>query len=64
MPVYIYIHGGCFTFGSGSQSVFNGENLSKKGIVVVTINYRLNVFGFFGMKNMKKKINGKFTNTN
>jgi para-nitrobenzyl esterase len=46
-PVVVYIHGGAFTDGSGNVPVYDGENLAKKGLVVVTINYRVNVFGFF-----------------
>jgi para-nitrobenzyl esterase len=49
LPVYVYIHGGCFTSGAGSDTDFDGFNLSKKGMVVVTINYRLGGFGFFGI---------------
>ncbi len=45
-PVLVWIHGGAFAEGSGSLPSFDGEALAKKGLVVVTINYRLNVFGF------------------
>jgi carboxylesterase type B len=47
LPVYVYIHGGGNTEGSGAVPVYDGEGLAKKGIVVVTVNYRLGVFGFF-----------------
>lgn len=46
-PVMVWIHGGGFVMGSGSQEIFNGAELAKKGIVVVTFNYRLGRFGFF-----------------
>jgi para-nitrobenzyl esterase len=46
-PVYIYIHGGGNTEGSGAVPVYEGEGLAKKGVVVLTINYRLGIFGFF-----------------
>jgi para-nitrobenzyl esterase len=46
-PVLVWLHPGGFTSGSGSQPGFDGENLAKKGLVVVTINYRLGIFGFF-----------------
>jgi para-nitrobenzyl esterase len=45
-PVMVWLHGGGFVEGSGSLPSFDGENLSKKGVVIVTINYRLGVFGF------------------
>jgi para-nitrobenzyl esterase len=43
----VWIHGGAFNFGSGSQAEYNGRNLAQKGVVVVTINYRLGPLGFF-----------------
>ncbi len=46
-PVAVHFHGGAFTDGSGNVPVYDGENLAKKGLVVVTVNYRVNVFGFF-----------------
>jgi para-nitrobenzyl esterase len=46
-PVYLYIHGGGNREGSGGIQVYDGEGLARKGIVVVTLNYRLGVFGFF-----------------
>ena len=46
LPVMVWIHGGAFNFGSSSQPEYNGKNLAKKGIVVVTINYRLGPLGF------------------
>ena len=46
-PVMVWLHGGGFTQGSGSDVLFDGENLASKGPVIVTINYRLGVLGFF-----------------
>ena len=46
LPVLVYIHGGALTEGSGSIGVYNGEELAKKGIIVITINYRLGPLGF------------------
>ncbi len=45
-PVFVWIHGGAFTGGSGAVPIYNGEGLASKGLVMVTINYRLGVFGF------------------
>lgn len=47
LPVVVWIHGGAFNTGSSSQSEYDGRNLAKKGVVVVTINYRLGPLGFF-----------------
>src|SRR5262249_15590545 len=44
--VMVWIHGGAWTRGSGSTPTYDGAALAKKGVVVVTTNYRLGVFGF------------------
>ncbi len=54
-PVMVWIHGGGLTRGSGSVATYDGENLAKQGVVLVTINYRLNVFGFFGHADLTKE---------
>jgi len=46
LPVVMFIHGGGFSGGAGDVAVYDGANLAGKGLVVVTINYRLGVFGF------------------
>jgi para-nitrobenzyl esterase len=46
LAVLVYIHGGGFTEGSGAIDTYDGEALARKGIIVVTINYRLGVLGF------------------
>jgi para-nitrobenzyl esterase len=45
-PVMVWIHGGAWTRGSGYTQQFDGSQLARKGVVVVTTNYRLGVFGF------------------
>jgi para-nitrobenzyl esterase len=45
-PVLVFIHGGGFTSGGSSCEVYDGEGLAKKGIVFVSINYRVGVLGF------------------
>jgi para-nitrobenzyl esterase len=46
-PVMVWLHGGGFSSGSGGDLFCEGKNLSRKGdVVVVTVNHRLNVFGF------------------
>ncbi len=49
LPVLFYIHGGGFNAGDGSELRYDGSSLAQKGMVVVTINYRLNVFGFLAL---------------
>ncbi|RLA53371.1 MAG: carboxylesterase [Gammaproteobacteria bacterium] len=50
-PVMVWIHGGGFTIGSGAQGVYEGRTLARHGdVVVVTINYRLGIFGFANLK--------------
>lgn len=46
LPVIVFIHGGGFTGGAGDVAVYDGANLAAKGVVLITINYRLGVFGF------------------
>ena len=46
LPVMVWIHGGAFMTGAGSQPGYNGAKLAGKGVVVVTLNYRLGPFGF------------------
>ncbi len=54
-PVMVWIHGGALTRGSGSTPVYDGDNLAMKGAVIVTINYRLGVFGFFAHPELTKE---------
>jgi para-nitrobenzyl esterase len=54
-PVMVWIHPGGYTTGSGSTPGFNGEALAKKGVVLVTINYRLGAFGFFSHPELTKE---------
>ncbi|MCW1402621.1 carboxylesterase family protein [Novosphingobium sp. MW5] len=46
LPVLVFIHGGAFQGGSGSLPIYNGSKLAPRGAVVVTLNYRVSVFGF------------------
>src|SRR5689334_21094724 len=47
LPVMVWIHGGGFTRGTANTRAYDGEVLARKGVVIVTINYRLGIFGFF-----------------
>jgi para-nitrobenzyl esterase len=51
----VWIYGGGFTGGSGSEPRYNGENLAKKGAVVVTLDYRLGGFGFFAHPELSRE---------
>ena len=46
LPVLVYFYGGGFVAGDGSEPRYDGESMAAKGIVVITVNYRLGVFGF------------------
>ena len=46
LPVLFWIYGGRFTGGSGDVKTYDGTGLAAKGIIVVTINYRLGPFGY------------------
>lgn len=56
-PVLVYIHGGAFTGGSGDVALYNGEELAKRGLLIVTINYRLGVLGFLAHPELTKESN-------
>ncbi len=55
LPVMVWIYGGGFTAGSASEPRQDGENLAKKGVVLVSMNYRLGVFGFFSHPDLTKE---------
>ena len=54
-PVYVWIHGGAYICGSGSEPSIIGENFAKKGIIFVSINYRLGVLGFLALETCLEK---------
>lgn len=47
LPVAFWIHGGAFRHGWGHEKEFDGEAFCREGVILVTINYRVNFFGFF-----------------
>jgi para-nitrobenzyl esterase len=49
LPVLVYFYGGGFVGGDGSEFRYDGASLAQRGIVVVTVNYRLDVFGFLAL---------------
>jgi len=52
LPVMLWIHGGSYLIGSASEPRYDGEALARHGVIVITINYRLGVFGFFATSEM------------
>ena len=57
-PVMVWIHGGGFVVGSGAEPRYDGTNLAAKGIVVVTVNHRLNALGFLAHPALTEEVAG------
>lgn len=55
LPVLVYFYGGGFVAGDGSEARYDGEAMAQKGIVVLTVNYRLGVFGFLAHPELSKE---------
>jgi para-nitrobenzyl esterase len=53
--VLVWIHGGRLTRDGNSNPLYSGHYLAKKDVIFVSINYRLNVFGFFAHPDLKKE---------
>jgi para-nitrobenzyl esterase len=54
-PVLVYFYGGGFIAGDGSEGRYDGEAMAKKGIIAITVNYRLGVFGFMAHPELTKE---------
>src|SRR5689334_11587167 len=55
LPVLVYFYGGGFVNGDTSEPRYDGESMAAKGIVVVSVNYRLGVFGFLALAELTKE---------
>lgn len=55
LPVIVWFYGGGFAQGSGSMPLYSGQELAKRGVVVVTLNYRLGIFGFLAHPELTKE---------
>jgi len=55
LPVLVYFYGGGFIAGDGSEPRYDGESMARQGIVAVTVNYRLGIFGFFAHPELSKE---------
>jgi para-nitrobenzyl esterase len=47
LPVMVWIHGGAFRLGYGGAPLYDGAELAKQGVILVTVNYRLGLLGFY-----------------
>ncbi len=55
LPVLVYFYGGGFVAGDGSEPRYDGESMARQGVVAVTVNYRLGLFGFFAHPELTKE---------
>ncbi|THU40189.1 carboxylesterase family protein [Niastella caeni] len=55
LPVLVYFYGGGFATGDGSEPRYDGESMAQKGIVALTVNYRLGVFGLLAHPELTKE---------
>lgn len=58
-PVMVYLHGGSFTGGGGAVPIYDGSALARRGVIVVTLNYRLGPLGFLALPGLGEG-NGNF----
>jgi len=54
-PVFVWIYGGGFGSGGTSVPIYDGEAMAKKGIIFVSVNYRVGIFGFFAHRDLTKE---------
>ena len=55
LPVLVWVHGGGFIGGSGAVEIYDGRHLAARGVVVITVNYRLGAFGFFAHPDLARE---------
>jgi para-nitrobenzyl esterase len=61
LPILIFIHGGSLTTGSAAFDDYNGEEMAKTGVIMVTIQYRLGVFGYFAHQELMNESSNNTT---
>ncbi len=61
LPVMVWIHGGGFHGGAGSTPEYDGADLARENVVVVTVNYRLGIFGFYYHQDLARASGEEFT---
>lgn len=59
LPVMVWIHGGGLRSGSGSVPLYAGDELAKRGVIIVTLNYRLGVLGFLAHPDLSREQPGR-----
>lgn len=62
LPVMVWLHGGAFVSGAGSLPLYNGSALAKRGVVVITLNYRLGALGTFTLPALRASSKGETGN--
>lgn len=55
LPIMLFVHGGGFTSGYGGNTTLWGDNLARKGVIAVTVNYRLGPFGFLALPELSRE---------
>ena len=55
LPVLVYFYGGGLMAGDGSEPRYDGESMARNGVIAITVNYRLTVFGFFSHPELTKE---------
>jgi len=55
LPVLVYFYGGGFVAGGSSEYRYDGESMARKGIVAITVNYRMGIFGFMAHPGLSKE---------
>lgn len=55
LPILVYIHGGSLNSGSSAEDNINGESMAEQGVIMITIQYRLGVFGYFAHPSLKEE---------
>ena len=61
LPILVFIHGGSLTSGSSSFEDYNGEEMAKKNVIMITITYRLGIFGYFAHQDLINESKNKTT---
>ena len=59
LPVMVWIHGGAFSLGSGHNEMYDGTRFAESGVVLVALNYRLGLFGFFAHPALAQEEGGR-----